>query len=118
MKRFLIFVCLGPLVGLLPVMLMVGVPELKVLAVMVMVAYMVGLLPALAAWGVDRFLFSKMSTGTRVYFTAFAGLAVVLALALLFSNSEPLEVAMFGAAGAFAAVVCSWMSSEKQKEPA
>jgi hypothetical protein len=111
MKRLLIFALLGPIVGLVPMIVALGLPESNALPVMLVAAYVIGEAPAMLAGGVDWFLASRLSALARMAVTACAGFGFSLIPAFVLNNiaRESHEFILIGIAGAVSAAVCSWL---------
>jgi hypothetical protein len=115
MKRWAIFLGLGPLSGLIVLVLenwiLYGrtVWDLNLIPY----AYLVGLLPAAAAALLDASIDSW-----RIVLTAIGGylMTVLVTAAGMYSpfQFEWVPVLTFGLTGGVSAAVCSWLSSEKQ----
>jgi hypothetical protein len=117
MKRFLIFVLLGPLLGYVTFLIrniyagkivdgemgaLVGLPF----------AYLFALPVVLVMWIEDHFLSSKIGLRWKVVTSACVGYAAAIAMLLITSALQlPLpEILSFGITGAVSAAVCSWLS--------
>jgi hypothetical protein len=117
MRRFLVFLLLGPLIGFAvfavrdiiggkiyggAIGLLVGLPF----------AYVFGLPIVLVMWFEDWLLEDKMGLWPKLLTSALTGYAAVIAL-LVVATSRPLsmrEILTFGVVGAIPAVVCSWLA--------
>ena len=120
MRRFLVFLLLGPLIGFAvfavrdvlggkiyggAIGLLVGLPF----------AYVFGLPIVLVMWFEDWLLERRMGLWPKLLTSALTGYAGVIAL-LLAATSRPLslrETLTFGIVGAVPAVVCSWLARGK-----
>jgi hypothetical protein len=117
MRRFLVFLLLGPLIGFAvfavrdiiggkiyggAIGLLVGLPF----------AYVFGLPIVLVMWFEDWLLEDKMGLWPKLLTSAVTGYATVIAL-LVVATSRPLsmrEILTFGVVGAIPAAVCSWLA--------
>ena len=117
MRRFLVFLLLGPLIGFAvfavrdilggkifggAMGLLVGLPF----------AYVFGLPIVLVMWFEDWLLEDKMGLWPKLLTSAVTGYVAVIAL-LVVATSRPLsmrEILTFGIVGAIPAVVCSWLA--------
>jgi hypothetical protein len=122
MKRFLIFLLLGPAVGF-------TVFELRELAAgkpiggalgFVMglpFAYWFGLIPSLLMWLEDWLLEDKMGLWPKVITSIAFGYAVSIGMMLIWTAVPiPLrQILTFGIVGAVQGAVCSWLSGVKPK---
>ena len=117
MRRFLVFLFLGPLIGFAvfavrdilggnifggAMGLLVGLPF----------AYVFGLPIVLVMWFEDWLLEGKMGLWPKLLTSAITGYVTVIAL-LVVATSRPLsmrEILTFGIVGAIPAVVCSWLA--------
>jgi hypothetical protein len=119
MRRFWIFLLVGPLVGFVCA-LFAGAGELLatpyVLLVLV-IFYVAGAIPALLACLVDHRL-SDIGQFRRAAATSLAGYIFVVAMLAIYFGRIDWGIAAVGIAGAVAGLICSLMSSEKQKEEA
>jgi hypothetical protein len=125
MKRFLIFLLLGPAVGF-------TVFELRELAAGKTIggapgfimglpfAYWFGLIPSLVMWLEDWFLEDRMRLWPKVVTSAVVGYAVSMAMMLIWTAVPiPLrQILTFGIVGAVQGAVCSWLSGIKPKNRA
>lgn len=118
MKRFVIYVLLGPAIGFVVFVLrdiaggkiyggfpgvLFGLPF----------AYLFGILPALVMWLEDWWLCQKISLPAKIFTSAVTGYVAVIALLLL--NTAPGQVKLpqiltFGIVGAVPAAICSLLS--------
>jgi hypothetical protein len=119
MKRFLIFVLLGPLLGYL-VFLLRNVFAGRIFGGFMGVvfglpfAYLFGVLIVLVMWVEDWFLSHKIGLGMKVAISACVGYLTSIAMLLLTSSRHlhlP-EILSFGIVGAIPAVVCSWLAGK------
>lgn len=122
MKRFLLFLLLGPAVGF-------AVFELREIASGRIIggfpgfvmglpfAYWFGLIPSLVMWLEDWFLEDKMRLWPKVLTSALTGYVVSIAMMLIWTSvSIPLrQILTFGIVGAVQGAVCSWLSGIKPK---
>ncbi|MDB5566850.1 MAG: hypothetical protein JWP84_3416 [Tardiphaga sp.] len=125
MKRFLIFLLLGPAVGF-------TVFELRELVsgktiggapgfiMGLPFAYWFGLIPSLVMWLEDWFLEDRMRLWPKVVTSAVVGYAVSIAMMLIWTAVPiPLrQILTFGIVGAVQGAVCSWLSGIKPKSRA
>jgi hypothetical protein len=120
MKRFLIFTVLFPLPPLVLVVFIVpdlvsdrDFAEMGLLFWMLGFAYLLAVIPAWLTAGVDWALSTK-----PLYLRLVATMIVAALMAELTARSlgQRGEVLTFVAMGAIPAAICSWLSSEKQKE--
>ena len=125
MKRFLIFLLLGPAIGF-------TVFELRELAsgktiggwigfaMGLPFAYWFGLIPSLLMWLEDWFLEDKMGLWPKVVTSAVFGYAVSIAMMLIWTSVPiPLrQILTFGIVGAVQGAVCAWLSGIKPKSAA
>jgi hypothetical protein len=118
MKRFAIFVLLGPLFGFVVFVLrdiaggkiyggfpgvLFGLPF----------AYLFGLLPALVMWLEDWWLCERINLPAKVATSALTGYVAVVALLLLNTAAGQVklpQIISFGLVGAIPAVICSLLS--------
>ena len=107
-KRFLIFLLLGPLIGYGVTMAMLGMLFVAPLMAIAL-AYLLGLLPALLVALLDWFLAPRLSFAVRVLVCSVAGLlgSPILIMGLL---ADPAMGIFFGMPGVAAAFVCSLLS--------
>ncbi|KAA0076024.1 hypothetical protein [Tardiphaga sp. P9-11] len=122
MKRFLLFLLLGPAVGF-------AVFELREIASGRIIggfpgfimglpfAYWFGLIPSLVMWLEDWFLEDKMGLWPKVLTSALTGYVVSIGMMLIWTSvSIPLrQILTFGIVGAVQGAVCSWLSGVKTK---
>lgn len=122
MKRFLIFLLLGPAVGF-------AVFEIRELASGKVIggfpgfimglpfAYWFGFIPSLVMWLEDWFLEDKMVLWPKVLTSALTGYVVSIGMMLIWTSvTIPLpQILTFGIVGAAQGLVCSWLSGTKPK---
>lgn len=121
MKRFVIYVLLGPAIGFVVFVLrdiaggkidggfpgvLFGLPF----------AYLFGILPALVMWLEDWWLCEKISLPAKILTSAVTGYLAVIVLLLL--NTAPGQVKLpqiltFGIVGAVPAAICSLLSGTR-----
>ena len=127
MKRLLIFLILGPIIGLavvLAVSLLGGNrPEVYRVIYALPLAYAFGAVPALFTAVVDWSLATKLRFWIRVGVTCCAGYAMTVVtwwLMLLMIIPLPhrrytsVDLFVFGFVGAIPAAICSWLSGTKK----
>jgi hypothetical protein len=122
MKRFLIFLLLGPAVGfsvfeireLIAGRLIGGLPGF---VTGLPFAYWFGLIPSLVMWLEDWFLEDKMRLWPKVLTSALTGYVVSIAMMMIWTSvTIPLpQILSFGLVGAGQGLVCSWLSGIKPK---
>jgi hypothetical protein len=118
MKRFAIFVLLGPVIGFVVFVLrdiaggkiyggfpgvLFGLPF----------AYLFGILPALVMWLEDWWLCERISLPAKVVTSALTGYVAVIALLLLNTAAGQVklpQIISFGLVGAIPAAICSLLS--------
>ena len=118
MKRFLIFLILGPLLGLLVFMLRNAFAGKIVGGFMGFVfglpfGYFFGLPIVLVMWVEDWFLSDKIGLGMKVATSACVGYVASIAMLLLLTSALHLQlpqIPSFGIVGAIPAAVCSWLA--------
>jgi hypothetical protein len=118
MKRFLIFILLGPLLGYLVFVLRNASAGKMVGGFMgfvfgVPIAYLFGLPIVLIMWVEDWFLFDKIGLGIKLATSACVGYLASIAMLLLTSalHLHLPEILTFGIVGAIPAAVCSWLAA-------
>jgi hypothetical protein len=118
MKRFLIFILLGPLLGYLVFVLRNASAGKIVGGFMgfvfgVPIAYLFGLPIVLIMWVEDWFLFDKIGLGIKLATSACVGYLASIAMLLLTSalHLHLPEILTFGIVGAIPAAVCSWLAA-------
>src|SRR6266849_2094422 len=117
MKRFLIFLLLGPLLGFL-VFLLRNVSAGKMVGGFIgfvfglPFAYLFGRPIVLVMWVEDWFLSGKIGLGMKVATSACVGYLASIAMLLLTSALylQPPQILSFGIVGAIPAAVCSWLA--------
>jgi hypothetical protein len=111
-KRFLIF-ALGPIAGLLAMVLITGVPGIKYIPVMLVAAYVIGGAPALITWLLDWWLASRLSAMPRMIVVACVGAGTSMIPGVILNNIARGfgEFLMLAFAGAAAGAACSWLSN-------
>jgi hypothetical protein len=125
MKRFLIFVILGPIIGLAVVLAIFsfksGVfdPDVRMVSIGLPLAYSIGAVPALFAAVVDWSLATTFRFWIRVGATCCAGYALAVVTWLVMSKlivpyASFGDVFVFGFYGAIPAAICSWLSGAKK----
>jgi hypothetical protein len=125
MKRFLIFGLLGPLLGFVTffwILLQIlnwALGEENTFdlhqVVLIPMAYVIGIVPALTAAGFDHIL---RNVYRRVLWTTLFGYLLGLfpiASALLMGFVHGTYVLFLGLIGGIPAAICSWLSSEKKR---
>ncbi|QUS40210.1 hypothetical protein RPMA_16245 [Tardiphaga alba] len=122
MKRFLLFLLLGPAVGfatfeireVLSGKVIGGFPGF---IMGLPFAYWFGLIPSLIMWGEDWFLEDKMGLWPKVLTSAITGYIVSIGMLTIWSSvAIPLsQILTFGIVGASQGLVCSWLSGIKPK---
>jgi hypothetical protein len=110
MTRLQAFALVGPLVGFLVSLPMASNLEFKMLWLILIFAYIYGIVPALIACAIDWFFASKLSRWKRVPATALATFFVFVVLGLVMGGGLVSDTLAFGAACALAAAVCSALS--------
>jgi len=125
MKRFLLFLLLGPAIGF-------AVFEIRELLsgriiggfigfiMGLPIAYWFGLVPSLIMWGEDWFLEDKLGLALKVLTSTITGYLASIAMLLIWTSvSIPLpQILTFGLVGAAQGLVCSWLSGIKPKTQA
>ncbi|KJC55930.1 hypothetical protein UP10_36705 [Bradyrhizobium sp. LTSPM299] len=119
MKRFLMFVVVGPAVGfavsyaLEATLGRNGGTEGFILKLPL--AYMFGLLPSLVMWLEDWLLFDKIRPWLKIVTSAVVGYAASIAMLLIWTPvpSSLRTVLIFGIVGAVQAAVSSWLANYK-----
>jgi hypothetical protein len=122
MKRFLIFLLLGPLLGFLVFLLrdaaageifggfmgiIFGLPF----------AYLFGLPIVIIMWFEDWLLSDKITLGTKIATSACVGYlgSILMLLATSARHIEIPQILSFGLVGAIPAVTCSWLAGRAQR---
>jgi hypothetical protein len=113
MKRFAIFVCLGPAIGLLALALPLvlagkSLPDASIITGGLMMAYTVGLMPAAVAGVGDMLLANWL---TPLYRALAAGIVGAVATSL-FLTAVFGSIGFYGLFGLVPAAVCSWLSEK------
>jgi hypothetical protein len=120
MKRIAIFCLLGPPLGWVVLWLALEPWFVTVWLFTLPWAYLFGFAPALVTAQVDDYLAGKLGRLARAGATALAGAAVTglwaIAVVLGFAYPAKRLSIYFAIGGLVAGAVCSWLSSEKQKE--
>jgi len=111
MKRFAIFVCLGPAIGLLALVLPLvlagrSLPDARTVTGGLMMAYTVGLMPAAVA-GLGDMAFANWLT--PLYRSLAAGFLGAVATSL-FLTAVFGSIGLYGLIGFVPAAMCSWLS--------
>ena len=113
MTRFLLFVILGPLIGLVIALLLIAAlsspPALNALPVLTGAAYLLGGLPALLTALVD-WRAARLSRVKRALVSAASGFVLSAAIPWAL-NPEFVYFLLVGLFGAIAAAVCSLLAS-------
>jgi hypothetical protein len=112
-KRFLIFLLLGPLIGYFVMMAMLGMLFVAP-HVAIPLAYLAGLLPALGAALVDRFLAPRLGLAARVMACGAAG-ALASPILIMGFVRDPAKAIFFSVPGVVAAVICSLLSGRHRQ---
>jgi hypothetical protein len=123
MKRFLIFLLLGPLLGFL-VFLLRNVSAGKIVGGFIgfvfglPFAYLFGLPIVLVMWVEDWFLSDKIGLGMKVATSACVGYLASIAMLLLTSalHLQLPQILSFGIVGSILAAVCSWLARRTKIE--
>jgi hypothetical protein len=117
MKRFVIFLLLGPLLGYL-VFLVRGAAAGDILGGFIGAifglpfAYLFGLPIVIIMWVEDWLLSDKITLGTKIATSACVGYigSIVMLLALSARHIQIAHILSFGLVGAIPAATCSWLS--------
>ncbi len=120
MKRFLIFLLLGPLLGF-AVFLVRDLAAGKIFGgamgslVGLPFAYLFGLPIVLIMWAEDQFLSGRLGPIWKMITSACVGYASSIAMLLMTSALHIAlpQILTFGLAGAIPAAVCSWLSGDQ-----
>jgi hypothetical protein len=125
MKRFLIFLLLGPIIGfsvfeireVMAGRLIDGFPGF---ITGLPFAYWFGLIPSLVMWLEDWFLEDKMGLWPKVLTSAVIGSAVALGMMMIWTSAaiQTQQIITFGLVGAVQGAVCSWLSGVKPRREA
>jgi len=112
MKRFLIFLLLGPLPGFLVFLLRNAFAGKIGFVFGLPFGYIFGLPIVLVMWVEDWFLFDKIGLGMKVATSACVGHVASIAMLLLTSalHLQLPQIVSFGIVGAIPAAVCSWLA--------
>ena len=112
MKRFLIFLLLGPMLGFLVFLLRNVVGGFTGFVFGLPFAYLFGLPIVLVMWVEDWFLSDKIGLGMKVATSACVGYVACIAMLLLTSalHLQIPQILSFGIVGAIPAAVCSWLA--------
>jgi hypothetical protein len=131
LKRLLVFVLLGPplgmltgLLGLLPIVSFflgdpasIDVHQITALPALIPVAYVIGLAPALLVGLLDEALY-RWDIGHRILWCAVFGFAVSflpLLTSLMIGFIHGPFLLLFGLIGAVSGAVCSWLAGRKER---
>ena len=115
MKRFVIFMLVGPAVGFAVFLLrqwlggkFVG---WEAAAFQLPITYLFAILPSLVMWFVDWLLFDKVRPWRRIVTLASVGYGASIAMLLMWSPVwvHLPQLLIFGLVGAVQAAVCSWL---------
>ena len=113
MSRFIIFLVFGPLIGYVAFIVAMGLPSgslMKFLPTVIagaLFAYVIGLLPALAAAVADWLLKGRHIVITTLIGAASSAMPMLPSYMKFYDQKSLLSVAAFGA---IAAALCSWLS--------
>jgi len=122
MKRFFIFLLLGPLLGYLAGFIAVTLPENSFLILLIITlpllpyVYLVGVGPALIVSMLDASL-ERRAFRWRIAACAIAGYAGSYAVFLFGPWMRGVDIILWGISGLVAGAVCSWLSGKRQPEP-
>jgi len=115
MKRFAIFMLLGPAAGFAVFLLRQGLTGKfagwEAAAFELPIAYVFAFLPSLVMWFVDWLLFDRMRPWPRIAILASVGYAASIMMLLAWSPAQlhlP-QLLIFGISGAAQAALCSWL---------
>jgi|SRR4051794_102231 Family of unknown function (DUF5413) len=115
MKRFAIFMLVGPAAGFVVFLLRQWLAGKfagwEAAAFQLPIAYMFAFLPSLVMWFVDWLLFDKMHRWRRIVILALVGYAASIVMLLIWSPVQihlP-QLLIFGIVGAVQAALCSWL---------
>ena len=115
MKRFVIFMLIGPAVGFAVFLLRQSLTGKFVgweaAAFQLPITYLFASLPSLVMWFADWLLFDKMHPWRRIVTLASVGYAASIVMLLVWSPAQvhlP-QLLTFGFVGAVQAAVCSWL---------
>jgi hypothetical protein len=115
MKRFVIFMLIGPAVGfavfLLRQWLAGKFTGWEAAAFELPIAYLFAFLPSLVMWFVDWLLFDRMRPWRRIATLASVGYAASIMMLLIWSPMwvHLPQLLIFGISGAAQAALCSWL---------
>jgi len=115
MKRFLMFMLIGPAVGfavfLLRQCLAGKFAGWEAAAFELPIAYLFAVLPSLLMWFVDWLLFDRMRPWRRIAILAAVGYAASIMMLLVWSpvSVHLPQLLSFGISGAAQAALCSWL---------
>ena len=112
-KRFLIFLLLGPLIGYGVMMAMLGMLFVAP-HVAIPLAYLAGLLPALGAALVDRLLAPRLAFMPRVLACGVVG-ALISPILIMGFVRDPAMAIFFAVPGVVAASICSLLSGRHRQ---
>jgi hypothetical protein len=112
-KRFLIFLLLGPLIGYGVTMAMLGMLFVAP-HVAIPLAYLAGLLPALGTALVDRFLAPRLGFAARVLACGAVG-ALASPILIMGFVRDPTMAIFFSVPGVVAAFICSFLSGHNRQ---
>lgn len=122
MKRFLLFLLLGPLIGftafeIREVILGRLIGGWPGFVTGLPFAYWFGLVPSLVMWLEDWFLEDKLGLWPKVTTSAITGYVVSIGMLLIWTSVAipPSQIASFGIVGAVQGLICSWLSGIKPK---
>jgi len=117
MKRFAIFMLVGPVVGfpvvLLRQLLTGRFAGWEAVAYQLPFAYLFAVLPSLVMWLVDWLLFERLRPWQRIVALALVGYGASIAMLLIWSPNQGQfsQITSFGIVGATQGIVCSWLMS-------
>ena len=115
MKRFVIFMLIGPAVGfavfLLRQWLAGKFVGWEAAAFQLPITYLFAILPSLVMWFVDSLLFDKIRPWRRIVTLASVGYGASIVMLLIWSpvRVHLPQLLIFGLVGAVQAAVCSWL---------
>lgn len=122
MKRFVIFMLVGPAAGYMVFSLLQLLSGKgggwEALALGLPFAYLFAVLPSLVMWSWDSLLFNRTRMWPRIATSAVVGYAASIAMLMMWAAVQvPLRYALtFGIAGAVQAAVSSWLASYGREE--
>jgi hypothetical protein len=117
MKRFAIFMLIGPAVGfpvvLLRELLTGRFAGWEAVAYQLPFAYLFAVLPLLVMWLVDWLLFERLRPWQRIVALALVGYGASIGMLLIWSPNQAhlFQILSFGLVGATQGIVCSWLMS-------